>query len=254
VKIHTEPLVKHFDRIGATLVIRRFRRFARPSGYDLDIARDKKHGEHFALALTPDAPPMAVLHADRDDRHLLLHIAGVAGGERFLCGHDERHWFAAAIGARVSTVLDAKRALLPAPLANLPDDLVNRRHSSAFKRQGEWFFVPTDRVFDERQIVRQEPIFRDRRSKPHLCWEVVRFGGTPVVLHGRTEYTEEAWAAYVATLDGQPRGRVERRIKDPEVYVRGPVRHPDHATLVLDGWHRLHGNMEARSVNLSFYD
>jgi hypothetical protein len=253
------PLVKRFRHIGANLVVRQARLASRARPYDLNIDRDKKHGEHFRLIVTPDAPELHVLQADRDDRHLLLHVAGEAGGERFLCGHDERHWFAAAIGARVSTVLDAKRALLPEPLraANITVDILNRRHSDVFKRQGEWFFVPVDRQFEEPQIIRNEPVFRDRRSKPHLCWELVRFGGTPVVLYKGTEYTEENWEGYVVALGvagTRPTGRVEHRVKDPEVYVRGTVRHPDHATLILNGWHRLYGNMEARSVNLSFYD
>ena len=50
------------------------------------------------------------------DRHLLLMVR--EGGEKpkFLCGHDERHWFVAAVpeSAPVGTVRAAKEALKPA--------------------------------------------------------------------------------------------------------------------------------------------
>lgn len=252
----TAALVKQFQSIGATLIVTPPRgRHAKP--YDLNVLRSRTHGEHFALALQPDAPEMHVLNTDRPGRHLVLHVAGENGGERFLCGHDERHWFAATIGKRVTTVVDAKRALLPEPLADVSVELLHRRHSARFMRQGEWFFVPTDRDFGDWLIHRDEPILRNRNSKPHICAELLRFGGTPVVLHGRQEYTEDQWEAHVLELQRvgrRPTGRVERLVKNPEVYVRGPVRHPDHATLDLRGWHRVYGNLEAVSVGLSFYD
>ena len=246
-----DALVKSFDTIGAALVVQPHRG---SRAYDLDVQHTAKHGEHFRLALRADAPAMHVLHTDRPGRHLVLHMAGDAGGERFLCGHDERHWFAAAISKRVTTVLDAKRALLPEALADAPPALIHRRHNARFQRQGEWFFVPTDRDLRDQPIYRNEPIVRRRGGKPHRCAELVRFGGEPVVLYRGTEYSEGAWAAFVVTQDGKLYGRVERVVKNPEVYVRGAVRHPDHATLVLSGWHRLHGNLEAFSTNLSFYD
>ena len=35
--------------------------------------------------------------------------------------------------------------------------------------------------------------------------------------------------------------------RDPTVFVRGKVSHPDHATIRLDGWHRVEMNTENRS-------
>jgi hypothetical protein len=32
--------------------------------------------------------------------------------------------------------------------------------------------------------------------------------------------------------------------REPSVYVRGRVWHPDHKTIVLDGWHRVFMNTE----------
>lgn len=38
-----------------------------------------------------------------------------------------------------------------------------------------------------------------------------------------------------------------RRKTDVFVYVRGKITHPDHATIRLDGWHRVEMNTENRS-------
>ena len=35
--------------------------------------------------------------------------------------------------------------------------------------------------------------------------------------------------------------------RDPEVYVKGRIRHPDHATIVLQDWHRVLMNTEHQS-------
>ena len=40
----------------------------------------------------------------------------------------------------------------------------------------------------------------------------------------------------------------EMRRRDPVVYVRGRISHPDHKTVLLRGWHRVHMNTEHRSV------
>jgi hypothetical protein len=35
--------------------------------------------------------------------------------------------------------------------------------------------------------------------------------------------------------------------RDPELFARGTVRHPDHATITLHGWHRVVMNTEHQS-------
>ena len=37
---------------------------------------------------------------------------------------------------------------------------------------------------------------------------------------------------------------------NPEIYVRGSVSHPDHATIYLDCWHRVELNRETRPLEL----
>lgn len=264
--VDSAVLTKQFARIGATLVVRPMARQRYPNTrrYDVNVLTDRKDGEHFVISAAPDAPAMRVLNADPDDRHLLLHVAGERGGERFLCGHDERHWFAAAVADRVTSVRDAKRSLLPKTLrdAGLTDRTIATRHNEAFKRQGEWFFVPVDPNYFTRRggattVLHNEPLLRNRNAKPHMCSDVIRYGGIPVVIYRGVEYSLPDWDNHLEAMRASGQrltGRVLNVVKDPEVYVRGQVRHPDHATLVLHGWHRVHANAEMRSENLSFYD
>lgn len=264
--LHHESLVRHFEKIGATLRVRpwiggrrRIDPAVTPPTFNLDIAIDKGR-EYFDLRVGRDAPTFHVLQANSAARHLLLYaVNGRAnardGGERFLCGHDERHWFVATIADRVTTVTDAKRSLLPAALKDAgltPDDLA-RRHTGTFKRQGEWFFLPTDKTFDGVPIHRGERLMRARGGKPHIAAELVRFGGQQVVLYAGEEYSLDGWAGMCAANPSLAhKGR--RMAKNPEFYVRGPVRHPDHATLILPTWHLVLPNAEGGSVNMSYYD
>ncbi len=177
--------------------------------------------------------------------------------ERFLCGHDERHWFVAAIAERVTTVRDAKASLLPPGLRNralrLGRRAAFRRRNELFKRQGEWFFAPATRHLSGLTIHRHEPLQRDARSKPHDCEELIRFGGEVVHLVNGVEYSDSDYQIAMRNADFRGR-RHETRIKNPEVYVRGAIRHADHATLTLVGWHQVFLSGEIVSGNVSFYD
>jgi hypothetical protein len=275
--------VPFFSDIGARLVVHGVepgwpgRRPARVYGdaderkrlrgrpYELDTAVDDV-GEHFRMRFNEDAPDFQILQTKRDERHLLLLAAepGVRESkERLLCGHDERHWFISAIGEPVSTVEAARRALLPPLLRHkgLNKSTLKSRANEVFKRQGEWFFVPVKdelllAVISREPVHPDEPIQRGARSKPHRVQALVRFGGTAVVLNGGREYSEREWEDKLrADPDFQRRaGRVERRTKDMKVYVRGKIRHPDHATIELHGWHEVMMNGEIFSTSVTFYD
>ena len=67
----------------------------------------------FNLVVSLHPPSFDILNVDPAGRHLLLYAAAERAAERLLCGHDERHWFVAAIADRVTTVRDAKTSLLP---------------------------------------------------------------------------------------------------------------------------------------------
>lgn len=113
--------------------------------------------------------------------------------------------------------------------------------------------MPATRDLSGLTIHRHEPLQRDARSKPHDCEELIRLGGEVVHLVNGVEYSDGDYQVAMRNTDFQSR-RQETRIKNPEVYVRGAVRHPDHATLTLVGWHQVFLNGEIVSGNVSFYD
>ena len=225
-----------------------------PASFTIDVLRDRC-GEYFDIVLGEEAPDMEVLQVVPEDRHLLLYSRD---GQRFLCGHDERHWFVAAVGDRVSTVRDAKRSLVPVGLRDIvehvPPSVTNNRRNPVFKRQGEWFFVPVAAPMAPGLcIFRNEPLQRGLRSKPHICEELCRLGGRQVYVVNLRVLEEKEYLAAKRANPKLYRG-VRTMRADAEVYVRGYVRHPDHATIHLDGWHRVHINGEVSNSSVAFLD
>jgi hypothetical protein len=229
-----------------------------PSTPKLDVRRDE-HGEYFDICFTtgveqPDE--LAVLDVRPSDRHLLLLSKNPDTGNKskFLCGHDERHWFVAAIPEQarsVSSVKTAKEALQPdAVRAALdrqrirPKDRL-KRHNKAFHRQGEWFFIPIPNLkVDRIQVVRNEPLSRGRGSKPHNMEFACRRGGVTVYVNFRfpNGITQEEYDQLPPNERRRRNWRV--RVRDAEVYAKGRISHADHATITLEGWHRVEMNTE----------
>ncbi len=266
----THALLGKFARLGARLKVadRPSRRFRTSGVISLDVQSDRR-GEFFEIAKRPGAEvEVVILDVQPADRHLLLLVREGKDKSKFLCGHDERHWFVAGIpeSAPVGTVRRAKEALKPAEVLiaqagkRLRAGSRNRRKNAAFVRQGEWFFLPVPGfAVDERLILRWEPLRRGNGGKPHWTEFLYRTGGETVYVCSRhpNGVTE---LQYKGILSGSPKAkgwgwRVMRR--NPGVYVRGRVRHPDHATINLSGWHRVVMNTEAQSRamrNVAFLD
>jgi hypothetical protein len=173
---------------------------------------------------------------------------------RFLCGYDERHWFVAGIGDPVTTVRDAKLSLAPAAIreAVARERHRDRRHNDLFTRQGEWFFVPAKlpRLSGWTPIHRNEPITRGR-GKSHWCEELIRHGGVTVRLYQGREIDDAEFADLIAK---NPKLAYRTMTRDAVVYVRGRVRHDDHATIRLHDWHRVYLNSEFTTGRVTFYD
>jgi hypothetical protein len=247
-------LQRHFARIGARAAVRFLDRPV-SGGVSLDIAEDRE-GELFVVRVARGAEPeLLVLNAEPRLRHLVLMARGDDGQKsKFLCGHDERHWFVAAVPEKrpVSTVRTAMEALKPQLVAARevqrrvrPKDRFRRRNE-AFVRQGEWFFVPVPNgsAFVPGQVLRDEPIRRGR-GKPHWVEFLTRLGGETVYVSN--EHPQGLDERQYRRLIGEPkaahlRWRVMRR--NMRVCVRGRVRHPDHATIHLEGWHEVLMNTE----------
>src|SRR5256885_32663 len=190
----TNLLDTKFARIGARLKIAdRPTRRARMAGViSLDVQTDRK-GEFFEIVKQADAE-IDVLDVQPAERHLLLLVREGKEKSKFLCGHDERHWFVAGIPekAPVGTVRQAKEALKPAEVQNaqarkgLRAKVRNRRKNAAFIRQGEWFFLPVlGFTVDEKLVLPNEPLRRGNGGKPHWAEFCYRTGGETVYVCSR---------------------------------------------------------------------
>lgn len=260
--IDRDLLQDKFARIGARLKLADIETFGPiRSTVSLDIRSDRK-GEFFEILNrvgTDGGIEIAVLDVQPDDRHLLLLVRRTEGEkQKFLCGHDERHWFVAAIpeSAPVGTVASAKEALKPPEVQEaqarlrLGASARGQRKNAAYRRQGEWFFLPAPDVkVDPSLVLRNEPIRRGNGGKPHWVDFCYRTGGEQV--HVCRRYPNGVLPHdYQKLIDANPSARswgwrVMRR--NAEVYVRGRVRHADHRTITLHGWHRVLMNTESQA-------
>src|SRR5689334_7006241 len=89
-------LQKNFGRMGARVAVRTIEnRFRHVAGIDI---REDERGEYFDIRLEPQATvSYEVVDVDQAGRHLLLLARDGDNKTKFLCGHDERHWFVCAV-------------------------------------------------------------------------------------------------------------------------------------------------------------
>lgn len=257
--MNMQQIERQFTRIGARAKFHLPTRRQRVEGVSIDISNDAD-GEFFDITVqeSNDASTQ-VIDVQPSLRHLLLMSNQDDGKHKFLCGHDERHWFVAAVPERasVSNVRTALDALKPSAVHAFENKLGvkprkrNRRRNEAFVRQGEWFFVPVESPFfiDERLILRHEPISRGN-GKPHICEEVVRQGGQ--LIYVSTEYprglTEPQFNRLISRNPSKRNLHWVTQRQNPTVFVRGRVRHLDHKTILLNGWHHVLMNTENQSL------
>lgn len=276
--MNVKQIESKFAAMGARLKVREI-----PSGWQLghpprsnaveyvvDIRRDRA-GEFFEIRVLSHVAAKVeatVLQSEPRQRHLLLLLRKTAEQpqlDRFLCGHDERAWFVAAVPGGASSVAQAMQALQPTAVREAlgRHRVSSRRRFSrknrAFRRQGEWFFVPEPGlVVNEKLVFRNEPLRRGA-GKPHWVDQLYRVGGETVHVSSKhpnglteVEYREVLHGDAGAASWGW---RVMRR--DASVYARGAVRHADHAVITLPFWHRVSMNTETQAramANLAFLD
>ena len=276
ISMGTHSIIKHFNKMGATLKIKKWQprnrwEERRPPAdfYTLDVVEDKN--EHYLITYKGPMPEFTLLEVDKKRRHLLMMAKSAytpIGGnwkEKFLCGHDERHWFAATVSrGGVTNITTAMESLKPNLVRNL--EVVkkvkrknrNRRKNAAFLRQGEWFFIPRPDFEPNRPdfVLYREPITRGGGGKPHVIEWLYRTGGETVYVNRRfpSGLTEKQLKDRMRTDKSlRPQDfRVMRR--NMRVFAKGTVRHADHYTLELQGWHEVVMNQESRSANLAFLD
>ena len=201
-----------FEAIGADVLIQ-----VAGNAFEIDVRQDEDR-EIYQL----NYPLAGTIRTKALDikpklRHLVLDVSAWRRpiNVRYLCGHDERHWFVASllVNRQTETVRGAMEALKPAVVLREQKQkgVKHRRHrrkTTAYVRQGEWFFLPRPMMHVGELATRNRQLVR-RGGKPHLAEWFYR-----------------------------PRGR-------DETFVRGAVSHPDHETVYLQVWHRVVQNNEA---------
>jgi hypothetical protein len=228
-----ELLRRHFSRMGARVRVQELG--GRPGKIRIDIGRDRS-GEFFDIRCQDGVVP-EILDVQRSTRHMVLMVRDGNDRNKFLLGRDERHWFAAAVPG------DGVRDVRTAIASLRPTEIEGRQAI----RQGEWFFVPERGVSDKGAVIhRNEPFSRGGGSKPHVCQELMRRGGVTVMVS--PEYPvgiSPARYERLISTDSKARGMSWRRMtRDAIAYARGEVRHRDHKTIDLDGWHCIYLNRE----------
>jgi hypothetical protein len=256
----TTLLNNKFARIGARLKIgfAASRRLRTTNLLALDIGTDRQ-GEFFDIRSQPShLPEIEVIDLRPTDRHLLLLVREDGAKSKYLCGHDERHWFVAGIpeAASVGTVDQAKLALQPTAVqaavakSRVSGKSRNRRKNAAFVRQGEWFFLPAEDIYVEESLVlRNEPLRRGNGGKPHWVEFCYRTGGELVYVCSRhpNGVTSPQYQTILSRNRNAKNWGWTAMKRNPGVYVRGRVSHLDHATINLHGWHQVVMNTENES-------
>lgn len=234
--------------------------------FSLDVREDRK-GAFFELCIPREnTPQIQVLEVRPELRQLLLLVRQEGRKDKFLCGHDERHWFTCAVpGSSVSNVKTALLALKPPQVLAAETSLYLRGHerlrrrNRAYLRQGEWFFLPEPGlVVNEGLILRDEPIRRGS-SKAHWCQELYRSGGELVYVSPKYPrgLTFGEYQKLLERNSSAVKWNWRSMYRNAGVFVRGRVSHPDHATIVLGGWHQVLMNTEhqaAAAQNVAFLD
>jgi hypothetical protein len=243
-------LQKQFARMKARVTVR-----SRHDGYAVDIRHDRE-GSRFDIAVDGLVEQVSALDVRPNSRHLLL-VVRRGETHKYLCGHDERDWFAAAVPSvgGVANVREALEALKPSDVRlALMEKRVklqhrNRRRNAAFVRQGEWFFIPEPNfVADRLTVLSNEPLSRGR-GKAHWVEFLCRRGGE--IVHVCREYpqglNETMYRELVTAQPEKKRLRWTVMRLNARAYARGKVRHPDHKTIRLDVWHRVLMNTESQA-------
>jgi len=282
--MNRENIKKMFENMGSRLTIRTGTstrmRDSRP--LSINVAMDR-HGEHFTLTLNPlldeEKTVIQVLDTDKKHRQMLLNLVywtipeelteqsrrAISKGwttavrvlqnnkpqkvvEKLLVGHDEMHWFVAGVSGSNSIKeaferLRPTEVILAAKRAGVRRKDIFRHKTKGFIRQGEWFFVPANLSEKDMVIHKNEPISR-QGGTPHIVEEIVRFGGEKVWVGPNQKIISEKEYKKLISKDPKEASKWGLRMRGAKVFGRGKVKHKDHHTVILKGWHEIHLSTE----------
>jgi hypothetical protein len=149
---------------------------------------------------------------------------------RILMGRDTTHLFVSVLPDAPETVRGAHKALFP--------DCLRGVHPSKVTRQGEWFFVKLTK--EEAKI---PEMVKEGNTQPfgYLNPAEYQYRSKPDGIDLKSRRTGESLNPHIAD-------EVVTVWCQGPAYVRGKVRHHDHETCVLDGWHAVVLNEEVRGA------
>jgi len=194
-----------------------YNRIRRPevqNGVVIVWAGQCRHRDHRRSTFRPHLHRQRLEVVDVMDQALLLRVSVNKNYSHLLIGMDDGHPFVTPVVRRLTTVQDAFDWLVPNMVRNafaLGLDV---------KRQGDWFFIPTDK----------EPLVHKhgsdmRWARPTLKTNVLYRG--PFLAYGAQTRHRGGLVVY-QTVSGSP-------YVIP--FVKGNVKAPDHPTLHLSRWH-----------------
>ena len=108
-------------------------------------------------------------------------------------------------------------------------------------------------------MLRHEPLRRGNGGKPHWAEFCYRTGGETVYVCSRCPngVTVPQYRSILAGNSKADTWNWRMMLRNAGVFVKGRIRHPDHATITLHGWHRVVMNTEGQSKamrNVAFLD
>ncbi len=231
----TQYLERHFDecRLPVTFVDVDPRRRSRWAPARDRVTEDcfyvdvvtRRHNEQRFRIFTDERATLQLLDKCPARRHLLLQVRAQPAHRKvvdtYLLGHDERQLFVLR-SQPVTSIRDALEWLKPG--------LVRFAESNGVKviRQGDWFFIPTSsrfRVLPDMIVHRNEVIGGPNASR----WQIRV--GHPHIAEEQALVFGAVWRQATPRWVSVPNQLVA-------VYVRGKIRHEEHATVELRTWHR----------------
>ena len=159
----------------------------------------------------------------------------------FLCGVDERQLFICQLPRAVSTVRGAHAVL------KTTDVLFAEGRAAKVVRQGEWFFLEPSK--EERKLIEdgiQKKLLTVEKTVPIGPFAANSVRGRKVrQFSGNAHTADELLVMSPKLLEhGFP-------IRSREIFVRGRIRHVDHATVKFDHWKKVIRNTEPQPLGVA---
>jgi hypothetical protein len=207
----------------------------------VDIVTRRKREQRFRI-FADDHATLNLLDKQPARRHVLLQVRSTPFEREvvnnYLLGHDERELFVVESN-RVNSIRDAIEALKPFE--------VRRAEQRGLKvvRQGDWFFIPLRATF---QITPAMILHRNETiGGPNATQWGIRVGNPHVAEEQLLIFGD----AYARRFDKWERTKNALL----SVYVRGKIRHEDHATIELREWHRAVQNVvNGSTATIGYFD